>query len=97
MSRYILSALLCTFGFAQSAFAIAPVSVAKRSSRELAALQSQDPNDDKTSAGMNYRVEKKKECPLASHKGDRDGNTNAKPEQVAAASGGRVNGTATAQ
>lgn len=88
MSRFIMSALLCTFAFAQTAHAIAPVSVAKRNARELAALQSKDPNDENTSAGKQYRLEKKKDCPLASHKGDRDGNTHPKREQVAASSGG---------
>jgi hypothetical protein len=91
MSRFIMSALLCTFAFAQSANAIAPVSVAKRNSRELAALQAKDPNDATTLAGKQFELEKKQDCPLARHNGDRNDNTQPAKEQVAAVSGGAVN------
>lgn len=92
MSRFIMSALLCTFAFAQTAHAVAPVSVAKRNSRELAALQAKDPNDDKTVAGMQFKLEKKHDCPLTRHNGDRNADTHPAAEQVASASGGTVNG-----
>lgn len=90
MSRLIMSALLCTFAFAQSANAIAPVSVAKRTGRELAALQAKDPNDDRTVAGRQFKEEQKKDCPLSRHNGGRNDNSHPE-EQVAAASGGAVN------
>jgi hypothetical protein len=96
MSRFIMSALLCTFAFAQSAHAIAPAIVAKRTGRELAALQAKDPNDDKTAAGMKFKEEKKKECKLAGHQGSRNENTQPQ-EQVAAVSGGKASGKDTVQ
>lgn len=92
MSRFIMSALLCTFAFAQTAHAVAPVSVAKRNSRELAALQAKDPNDENTPEGIKYKLEKKQECSLASHKGDRNSDSHPAEEQVASASTGTVNG-----
>ncbi len=96
MSRFILSALLCTFAFAQSAHAIAPVSVAKRTGRELAALQAKDPNDDRTVAGMQFKQEQKKDCPLSRHNGGRNDNSHPE-EQVAATSAGKVGGKDTVQ
>lgn len=90
MSRFIMSALLCTFSFAQSAYAIAPVSIAKRNNRELAALKAKDPNDETTLAGMQFELEKKHDCPLARHNGERNENTQPAKEQVAAVSGGAV-------
>ena len=97
MSRFIMSALLCTFAFAQTAHAVAPVSVAKRNSRELAALKSKDPNDENTPEGIKYKLEKKQECSLASHKGDRNADTHPADEQVASASNGKASGYNTAQ
>lgn len=88
MSRFIMSALLCTFAFAQTAHAIAPVNVASLNRGELARLKAMDPNDDKTLAGMLFKDKNKGNCPLTGHSGDRHANTHRPREQVASASGG---------